>query len=67
VHDGAFIDVMGAFPGFLPGWQPGDPSFMGPGCVEFSPGSRLIHDLDCSAQVAYVCECDGIPAQPSSY
>lgn len=67
VHDGTFVDVMGASPAFLPQWQSPDPSFPGPGCVEFNPSSRLIHDLACGNPVAYVCECDGIPAQPSSY
>jgi hypothetical protein len=61
-----FLDVMGVEPTFLP-WQSMDPAFPGPGCVQFDPSSRLIHDQDCSTQVAYVCECDGIAALPSSY
>jgi hypothetical protein len=67
VTDGKFIDVMGEIPLFLPQWQTPDPSFSGPGCVEFNPGSRQIHDLACSTKVVYVCECDGVVAQPSSY
>jgi hypothetical protein len=67
VRDGTFLDVMGEIPLFKPQWQSTDPSFPGPGCVEFDPSSRRIHDAACSTQVAYVCECDGVPAQPSSY
>lgn len=67
VTENAFLDVMGEPPSFLPGWQGGAPSFSGPGCVQFNPVSRLIRDQACATQVAYVCECDGIPAQPSSY
>lgn len=67
VTDGTFLDVMGEHPLFKPQWQNMDPSFPGPGCVDFTPSSRLIHDLACSTPVAYVCECDGIRAQPSSY
>lgn len=66
VTDGNFLTVMGEQPSLLP-WQNMDPSFPGPGCVQFDPSSRLNHDQDCSTQVAYVCECDGIPARPSSY
>lgn len=67
VTDATFLDVMGDPPVYLPQWQTMDPSFPGPGCVQFNPSSRLIHDQACSTQVAYVCECDGIPAKPSSY
>ena len=67
VTDGTFVDVMGDAPAYLPQWQSMDPSFAGPGCVQFNPSSRLIHDQACSTQVAYVCECDGIPARPASY
>jgi hypothetical protein len=67
VTDGTFLDVMGERPAFLPGWQSMDPSFAGPGCVKFNPNSRLIHDQDCTTQVAYVCECDGVLARPSSF
>ena len=67
VTDTRFLDVMGQAPMFLPSWQGPDPSFPGPGCVQFNPSSRLIHDQDCSAPVGYVCECDGIPARSSSY
>lgn len=67
VTDGTFLDVMGENPLFKPQWQTPDPSFPGPGCVEFTPSSRLIHDLACTTPVAYVCECDGVRAQPSSY
>jgi hypothetical protein len=67
VTDGTFLDVMGELPAFLPGWQAMDPSFAGPGCVKFNPSSRLIHDQDCMTQVAYVCECDGVLARPSSF
>lgn len=67
VTDDNFLDVMGEKPGFLPSWQNMDPSFAGPGCVKFNPSSRLIHDQDCTAQFAYVCECDGVLARPSSY
>lgn len=67
VTDTSFLDVAGERPRFLPSWQSPDPSFAGPGCIQFNPSSRLIHDQDCSTQVAYVCECDGIVAKPSSY
>ncbi len=68
VTDGTFIDVLGDNPlPFLPGWKAGDPSFNGPGCVQHDPNARVFHDQDCSTLVAYVCECDGVVAQPSSY
>jgi hypothetical protein len=67
VTDGKFLDVMGDLPVFLPQWQSMDPSLPGPGCVQFNPSSRLIHDQPCTTQVAYVCECDGIPARAGSY
>jgi hypothetical protein len=67
VTDNTFLDVMGELPLFKPQWQSMDPGLAGPGCVEFNPSSRLIHDVVCSTPVAYVCECDGMPAKPSSY
>jgi lectin-like protein len=67
ITDRTFLDVMGEPLPFLPGWEIGDPSLAGPGCVKFNPASRLYHDQDCTLQVAYVCECDGVAAQPSSY
>jgi hypothetical protein len=70
VTDGNFLDVMNEKLGgnvYLPGWEGGDPSFAGPGCVKFTPSSRLFLDQDCTTQVAYVCECDGVPAEPSSF
>src|SRR4051812_18961411 len=50
VTDRNFLAVVGESPKFLPVWQSMDPSFPGPGCVQFNPSSRLIHDQDCSAQ-----------------
>lgn len=67
ITDGTFLDVMGEIPLFKPQWQNLDPSFQGPGCVQFDPNSRLIHDAACTTQLPYVCECDGVPAKPSSY
>lgn len=69
VGEGTFYDVMNEplQSVYLPGWEAGDPSFAGPGCVEFTPSSRLFHDQDCATQVAYVCECDGVLADPSSF
>jgi hypothetical protein len=67
VADTQFLDVLGDKPSFLPSWEAGDPSLPGPGCIRFNPSSRLIRDQVCGAQVAYVCECDGIVARPSSY
>jgi hypothetical protein len=69
VSDGNFLDVMNQRLQdlFLLGWETGDPAFAGAGCVKFTPSSRLFHDQDCATQVAYVCECDGVLAEPSSF
>jgi len=64
--DGTFLNVTGTMPLFTP-WQNNDPSRVGPGCVQFDPSARTYHDVACTTTLAYVCECDEIPANPGSF
>lgn len=66
ITEGEFVNVTGTKPLFEP-WQTDDPSFAGPGCVGFDPSARTYHDVACDTPVAYVCECDGMRARPSSF
>jgi hypothetical protein len=66
VTDGTVLAVTGGPPEDAP-WDSGGPTLAGPGCVEFNPSSRTIRDVACDTLVPYICECDEIPAQPSSY
>lgn len=61
-----FLRVIGGLPSYLP-WATGEPSFVGPGCVILDPVAREYSEGDCSQMLAYVCECDGISANPTTY
>ena len=61
-----FLDVSGAAATYLP-WAATYPSFAGPGCVILDPVSRNYTDGDCTQALAYVCECDLLAADPTSY
>jgi Lectin C-type domain len=64
--DNVFLHVIGGGEPYLP-WGAGYPSFVGPGCVILDPVARTYLDGDCTQSLPYVCECDQIPADPTSY
>jgi hypothetical protein len=64
--ENVFLKVIGGLPAYLP-WSAGQPSFPGPGCVILDPVAREYHDGDCAQSLKYVCECDGISEDPSTY
>jgi hypothetical protein len=64
--DNVFLHVIGGGEPYLP-WGATYPSFVGPGCVIVDPVARTYRDGDCAQSLAYVCECDQIPVDPTSY
>ena len=64
--DDVFLHVTGGGEPYLP-WGPSFPSFVGPGCVILDPVARTYRDGDCTQSLPYVCECDQIPVDPTSY
>jgi hypothetical protein len=64
--DDVFLHVIGGGEPYLP-WGATYPSFVGPGCVILDPVARTYRDGDCAQSLAYVCECDLIPVDPTSY
>jgi len=64
--DDSFLHVTGGGESYLP-WGATFPSFVGPGCVILDPVARTYRDGDCSQSLPYVCECDQISVDPTSY
>lgn len=64
VNQGMYVGVTGNVVTFLP-WAQGSPSGDG-NCLQFSD-SRELDDHACTAPNEYVCEYDGVPANPASY
>lgn len=64
--DNVFLHVIGGGEPYLP-WGATYPSFVGLGCVILDPVARTYRDGDCTQSLSYVCECDQIPADPTSY
>ena len=64
--DDVFLRVIGGAATFLP-WRPGDPSQAGPACAAWDPQPGQYRDEQCTQGRQYVCECDGIPADPAAY
>lgn len=63
--DNVFLRVTGGVAPFLP-WRSGDPSQAGSACAAWDPPSQY-RDEVCGQGRQFVCECDGIPADPSAY
>ena len=63
--DNVFLRVTGGVAPFLP-WRSGDPSQAGSACAAWDPPSQY-RDEVCDQGRQFVCECDGIPADPSAY
>ncbi|HEY5925311.1 MAG TPA: C-type lectin domain-containing protein [Kofleriaceae bacterium] len=51
------------------GWGLGEPSggVVDPDCVATISATTLLDDVVCSSTLAYVCECDSYPDDPSRY
>lgn len=61
-----YLRVIGGVAAFLP-WRNGDPSQVGPACAAWDPQPAQYRDEPCDQMRQFICECDGIPADPSSY
>ncbi len=63
---GVFLRVTGGPADFLP-WTAGEPNDQGFGedCVELVGAG--INDEGCDDAQAYICECDGVPADPAAF
>jgi len=64
--DNVFLRVIGGVAPFLP-WRSGDPSQVGPACAAWDPQPAQYRDEQCGQGRQFICECDGLPAAPSSY
>jgi hypothetical protein len=67
IDEGMFLAVTGGTPPFQP-WRAGEPNdgiFMPSDCVELD--GFEYNDEACGTNRGYVCECDGRPADPSTY
>jgi hypothetical protein len=64
--DTVFLHVIGGAEPYLP-WGATYPSFVGPGCVILDRVARTYRDGACTQSLPYVCECDLIPVDPTSY
>jgi hypothetical protein len=64
--DNVFLRVIGGVAPFLP-WRSGDPSQAGTACAAWDPQPAEYRDEACGQGRQFICECDGIPADPSSY
>jgi hypothetical protein len=65
VAEGTFMKVTTGLATYLP-WLGGEPNDQfGEDCVELKDGG--FNDEDCDAANTYVCECDGLAANPLSY
>jgi Lectin C-type domain len=63
--DNVFLRVIGGVAPYLP-WRSGDPSQGGSACAAWDPPSEY-RDESCGQGRQYICECDGIPADPTAY
>lgn len=66
VSEGSFLAVTGGAAPYLDwaAFQPDD--FFGQDCVSMNENARY-SDVDCGSLRGYVCECDGIAPDPTSY
>jgi len=64
--DNVFLRVIGGVTTYLP-WRSGDPSQVGPACAAWDPQAAQYRDELCTQGRQFVCQCDGIAADPSSY
>ena len=46
-------------------WRRDEPNLPGPGCVIARTDGN--EDADCAEMLPYICECDGLPADPGTY
>lgn len=65
VNEGTFLHVTGATHTYS-GWPNNPPANTGEDCVDLLANNNW-EDEDCTVARAFVCECDGIPAQPTSF
>jgi len=68
VAEGSFRWVTGASSAFT-GWASGQPDGQDASqdCVEQKHMMQSWHDQPCTDLLAYVCECDGVAADPATY
>lgn len=64
--DNVFLRVTGGVAPFLP-WRSGDPSQSGTACAAWDPQPAEYRDESCGQGRQFICECDGIPVDPSTY
>lgn len=62
--DNYFLKVTGqvAYTGQGP-----PPEVPGPGCIDLDESAGTAHQVTCDTVLAFVCECDFMPADPASY
>lgn len=68
ISEGTFRWVNGASSSFT-AWAANQPDDSGGGedCTQQQRAPSKWFDLSCAVALAYVCECDGIPSDPSTY
>jgi len=65
VSEGTYFKVTTGVATYLP-WDSGEPNNLGgEDCIELKGGG--LNDESCSHSRAYVCECDGLAANPVAY
>jgi hypothetical protein len=68
ITEGMFRGVTAA-PSTFSAWAPNQPDDSGANedCAQQRRAPAKWYDLPCTDALAYVCECDGIPADPTTY
>jgi hypothetical protein len=65
VAEGTWFKVTTGIASYRP-WNSGEPNdFFGEDCVELDGGG--FNDENCTANDVYICECDGVAANPIAY
>ena len=63
---GDWLKVTGGVAAYLP-WANSEPDLGGLECVQIEDITTNLRDQSCSSGRAGICECDGLPAMPSTY
>lgn len=63
---GQWLKVTGGVASYLP-WANSEPDLGGLECVQIEDVTTNLRDQSCSSGRVGICECDGLPAMPSTY
>ena len=63
---GQWLKVTGGVASYLP-WANSEPDGTDPECVQLEDVGTNLRDQDCGSGRRVICECDGLPAMPSTY